>query len=219
MNDTVFERRVRDIGENLYRLAGESPPSLFDPRGLRGRVLMQAMHDEALRAALFQFVDVLPVLETDQELARHFRNYLAPHADRLRGLLGRLFKLGGHAFSGFALRRAVSRLARQFVVEEQSDRLNRALDAISRIPAAVTVDAVGEAALSERECDVYLGRYLSLLDLLAANGSLNGNPPIHISVKLSALTAHFDPLTAPCAAACSIGCSLCWPRLANFGPA
>jgi RHH-type proline utilization regulon transcriptional repressor/proline dehydrogenase/delta 1-pyrroline-5-carboxylate dehydrogenase len=194
MNDTAFERRVRDIGENLYRLAGESPPSLFDPRGLRGRVLMRAMHDEGLRAALFQFVDVLPVLETDRELARHFQNYLAPHADRLRGLWGRMFKLGGHSFSGFALRRAVSRLARQFVVEEQEDRLNRALDTISRIPAAVTVDAVGEAALSERECDIYLGRYLSLLDLLAANRLPLGHPPIHISVKLSALTAHFDPL-------------------------
>ncbi|MBP1149824.1 proline dehydrogenase family protein [Methylocaldum sp. RMAD-M] len=194
MNDTAFERRVRDIGENLYRLAGESPPSLFDPRGLRGRVLMRAMHDEGLRAALFQFVDVLPVLETDRELARHFQNYLAPHADRLRGPWGRMFKLGGHSFSGFALRRAVSRLARQFVVEEQEDRLNRALNTISRIPAAVTVDAVGEAALSERECDIYLGRYLSLLDLLAANRLPLGHPPIHISVKLSALTAHFDPL-------------------------
>jgi RHH-type proline utilization regulon transcriptional repressor/proline dehydrogenase/delta 1-pyrroline-5-carboxylate dehydrogenase len=166
MNDTAFERRVRETGENLYRLAGASPPSLFDPRGLKGRVLMRAMHDEGLRAALFQFVDVLPVLETDRELARHFRNYLAPHADRLRGLWGRLFKLGGHAFNGFALRRGVSRLARQFVVEEQKERLNRVLNAIIRIPAAVTVDAVGEAALSERECDIYLGRYLALLDLL-----------------------------------------------------
>jgi len=194
MNDTAFERRVREIGENLYRLAGEAPPSLFDPRGLRGRVLMRAMHDEGLRAALFQFVDVLPVLETDRDLARHFRNYLAPHADRLRGLWGRMFKLGSHSFSAYALRRAVSRLARQFVVEEQGDRLNRALDAIARIPAAVTVDAVGEAALSERECDIYLGRYLSLLDLLAANRSPVGHPPIHISIKLSALAAPFDPL-------------------------
>ncbi|HYE37981.1 proline dehydrogenase family protein [Methylocaldum sp.] len=194
MNDTAFEQKVREIGENLYRLAGESPPSLFDPRGLRGRVLMRAMHDEDLRAALFQFVDVLPVLETDRELAGHFRSYLAPHADQLRGLWGRVFKLGGHSFTAYALRRAVSRLARQFVVEEQRERLDRALNTIARIPAAVTVDAVGEAALGERECDVYLGRYLSLLNLLASNRSLVGNPPIHISVKFSALTAHFDPL-------------------------
>jgi RHH-type proline utilization regulon transcriptional repressor/proline dehydrogenase/delta 1-pyrroline-5-carboxylate dehydrogenase len=194
MGDTAFEREVLDIGEQLYRLAGQAPPSLFDPRGLRGRVLLRTLDDEGLRSALFRFVDVLPAVESDADVARHFHDYLAPHADRLTGLWGRLFALGGRTFAAPAVRRTVTRLARQFVAEETPDRLARAIRGIVRIPAAVTLDAVGEAALSEGECDVYRQRYLRLLDFLAGCGSLPGHPPIHISVKFSALTAHFDPL-------------------------
>lgn len=190
-----FEPMIREIGQTLHQLAGQAPPTLFDRRGLRGRVLVHALHDPDLRTALFRFVDVLPVLESDAEIARHFRGYLEPHADRLQGLWGRLFALGGHTFAAPAVRRAVSRLARQFVVEERADRLHATVRALARIPAAVSLDAVGEAALGEAECDAYLQRYLKLLDVLAGCGpELRGVPPIQISVKLSALVAHYDPL-------------------------
>lgn len=194
MKHAAFEQEVRRIGENLYRLAGQAPPSLFDPRGIKGRVLLAAMQDEALRTALFQFVDVLPVLESDQEVASHFHSYLNAHAGRLGGLWGRLFALGGHSFAAAAVRRTVSHLARGFVVEERPETLSRVVSAIGRLPAAVTLDAVGEAALSERECEAYAARYLALLDYLAAAPGLPGQPPVHLSVKLSALTARFDPL-------------------------
>ena len=194
MGDAAFEREVRNIGEELHRLAGRAPPSLFDPRGLRGRVLLRAMKDDGLRTALFRFVDVLPAVESDQDLARHFRDYLAPHASRLGGLWSRLFALGGQPLAAPAVRRAVHRLARQFVAEETPDDLTRALESLRSIPAAVTLDAVGEAALSEREADVYRERYLRGLEFLESCGPLPGRPPVHISVKLSALTAHFDPL-------------------------
>lgn len=194
MQPADFDQQVQDIGKILHRLAGEAPPSLFDPRGIRGRVLRAAMEDQALRTALFQFVDVLPVLEADQEVAAHFHSYLRAHAGRLGGVWGRLFALGGHSFAAAAVRRAVSRLARQFVVEERPEALSRAIGVIGRLPAAVTLDAVGEAALSERECEVYAGRYLALLDWLANIPGLCGRPAVHLSVKLSALTARFDPL-------------------------
>jgi RHH-type proline utilization regulon transcriptional repressor/proline dehydrogenase/delta 1-pyrroline-5-carboxylate dehydrogenase len=188
------EREIRELGEHLHRLAGRAPPTLFDPSSLFGRLLLQAMDDEGLRAALFRFVDVLPAVESGAELARHFRGYLEPHAGRLPGLWGPLFGLGGRSFAAPLARRIVTRLARQFVAEEVPERLAQAIQGIVRIPAAVTLDAVGEAALSERECDAYARRYLALLDLLAQQAGLSGNPPVHISVKLSALAAPFDPL-------------------------
>jgi RHH-type proline utilization regulon transcriptional repressor/proline dehydrogenase/delta 1-pyrroline-5-carboxylate dehydrogenase len=193
MGDTFLERDVRSLGEELCRLAGRAPPSLFDPRGLRGRVLRRAMEDEELRTALFRFVDVLPAVESDADLARHFRNYLEPFAGRLPGPLGRLFALGGRTLAAPAVRRSVILLARQFVAEETPESLARAIGRISRIPAAVTLDAVGEAALSEGECETYRERYLRLLGWLAGRAAA-GHPPVHISVKLSALSAHFDPL-------------------------
>jgi RHH-type proline utilization regulon transcriptional repressor/proline dehydrogenase/delta 1-pyrroline-5-carboxylate dehydrogenase len=194
MNSTAFQREIREVGATLQHLAGRAPPSLFDPRGLRGRVLMRAMGDEELRTALFQFVDVLPVLTTDRDIARHFRGYLEPHADRLQGFWGHLFRLGGHRLAAPTVRRAVARLARQFVAEERPADLTAAIRTLAALPAAVTLDAVGEVALGEQECDAYQRRYLAMLDLLGEAGQLRGHPPVHISLKFSALAAHFDPL-------------------------
>lgn len=74
-----LESRVRDIGGQLYRDAVLHKPALFDSRGLRGRVLQQVLEDPALRSALFQFIDVLPQLDSAEDVAAHFRSYLAGH--------------------------------------------------------------------------------------------------------------------------------------------
>lgn len=195
MFDSTHESRVRETGADLFRLAGDAPPSLLDPRGLRGRLLRKAIADDGLRTALFQFVDVLPALDSSAGIARHFQGYLAPHAGRLGGLWGPLFALGGHAFAAKAIRRAVGQLARQFVAEENPASIRRAIAGISRIPAGISVDAVGEAVLSEAESEAYVSRYLALLDTLGeCREQLSGTPKIHVSIKLSALTAHFDAL-------------------------
>lgn len=194
MHDTAFEPDVQALGATLSRLAGQAPPTLFDPGRWRGRIMLRAMQDPALRSALFQFVDVLPALQSDQDIARHFHDYLLPYADRLPGCADWWYAVGVQNLLAPALRRMVNGLARQFVTEEQPRHLAETVQRLARIPAAVTLDAVGEAALSEQECAAYAQRYLRLLDLLPRCGPLLGNPPIHLSIKLSALTAQFDPL-------------------------
>ena len=74
-----LEPAVREIGGRLYHDAGRHKPALFDSGGLRGRVLQQVLQDSALRNALFQFIDVLPQLERAEDVAAHFRSYLAQH--------------------------------------------------------------------------------------------------------------------------------------------
>jgi RHH-type proline utilization regulon transcriptional repressor/proline dehydrogenase/delta 1-pyrroline-5-carboxylate dehydrogenase len=194
MTDPAFESELRAVGETLHRLAGQAPPTLFDARNWRGRLLRAAMADPELRAALFRFVDVLPAVADDADLARHFRDYLAPYAGRFGAVGGWLFGLGGRRFAAFAVRGAVTRLARQFVAEETPESLRAALRSIAALPAGVSLDAVGEAALSAAECDAYRDRYLKLLDILAGQPALPGRPAVAISVKLSALAAPFDPL-------------------------
>ena len=195
MFDSNHESQAREIGAQLYRLAGDAPPSLLDPRGMQGRLLRKAMADDGLRSALFQFVDVLPALDSAASIARHFHGYLAPHAGRLGGLWTPLFALGGQPLAARIVRRAVGRLARRFVAEENPHSIRRAIAEIGRIPAGVTLDAVGEAVLSEAESATYVTRYLALLDTLQeCRNHLRGEPTIHLSIKLSALTAHFDAL-------------------------
>ncbi|HEX6828099.1 MAG TPA: proline dehydrogenase family protein, partial [Burkholderiales bacterium] len=186
--DPPPEQELREIGARLHEAARGARPSLFNPGGMRGRLLAAAMRDDTLRSALFQFVDVLPSLDSAQAIAAHFRAYL--HGHRLGGVWGRLLALGELPWAAWAVRRSVQRLARQFLVEETPDALRGVIESLARIPAAVTVDAVGEAVLSEEEADACLARNLALLRWLTQTGA---RPP-NFSLKPSALTSRFDPL-------------------------
>lgn len=107
------------------------------------------------------------------------------------------------------LQLAVAELARQGV-HEMAHRFiagatpRQALPQLRRLAdrgVATSLDLLGEATLSEAEADAYQVRYQELLTTLTkAAGSLaprgaqwTGVPPINISIKCSALSAHFEP--------------------------
>jgi RHH-type proline utilization regulon transcriptional repressor/proline dehydrogenase/delta 1-pyrroline-5-carboxylate dehydrogenase len=187
MDPPTQEQEIEQLGVRLLQAARAARPTLFDPASLRGRLLTAALRDDALRAALFQFVDVLPSLESAGAISSHFRAYL--HGRRLGGPWGRLLELAEHPWAAWAVRRSVRRLARQFLVEETPRALGHALACLARVPAAATVDAVGEAVLTEQEADAYLHRNLALLEWLR-----DAAAPPSLSLKLSALTPRFDPI-------------------------
>jgi RHH-type transcriptional regulator, proline utilization regulon repressor / proline dehydrogenase / delta 1-pyrroline-5-carboxylate dehydrogenase len=184
MND--FETEVRAIGNRLYARA-EGRPALY--RGFIGRLLTTAMVTPRLRDGLFQLVDVLPEVRHAPDVAAHLRAYLAdmdnsdPWQRSLRWLMGR-------PAMAWSVRLIVRHLARHFLVLETEQGLARLLRMLQRVPAQASFDAVGETVLSEREADNYLARNLQLLRWLAPGG----RP--HLSLKLTALTARFDPLDA-----------------------
>jgi len=89
------------------------------------------------------------------------------------------------------VRESVKRIARLFLVEEQSGALARAVRVLQRVPAQITLDAVGEAVLTEPEADRYAARYVALLGWCGAAGIAP-----QLSLKLSALAPRFDALDA-----------------------
>lgn len=184
--ESIPETLIGDIGGDLLERAAKARPAVFDARGLRGRLLAQALQDEQLRSALFRFVDVLPQLDTATQVAAHFRAYLAGH--ELGGVWGRLLKLGSSPILAPAVRASVERFAHNFLVEETPAALQRALAQLRRLPASASFDAVGEEVLTEAEAQRYLERNLALLDCLAGTDTPN------LSIKLSALTPRFDPI-------------------------
>ncbi|MGO9444854.1 MAG: proline dehydrogenase family protein [Thiobacillaceae bacterium] len=180
------EQAIREIGLSLAQLASERRPPLFDPHDLRGRVLSGVLDDVELRIRLFRFLDVLPQLRGSDAVARHFRSYLADF--KLGGLWGRALRLGAQPWAAFAVRHGVERLARQFIAEETPVALSRLLGRLRGLPAAFSLDAVGEAVLTETEADAYRDRILRLIDAVA------GEPGADVSIKLSAMTPRFDPI-------------------------
>jgi RHH-type proline utilization regulon transcriptional repressor/proline dehydrogenase/delta 1-pyrroline-5-carboxylate dehydrogenase len=182
-----LEPLIQEIGSRIHSDAVGSRPALFGAKGARGALLRHALADERLRIALFQFIDVLPQLDRAEAIAEHFRAYLGHY--ELAGAWARLLKLGNYPALAWAVRASVARTARLFLIEENAAAVKRVLAELARSGMLATLDAVGEAVLTEREADDYVGRYLNLLRWQREAGVAP-----HLSLKFSALTPRFDPL-------------------------
>ena len=83
MQTCDLESRTQEIGRDLFaraRRAERTSPS----DGLLDRMLMKwGMRDERLKAQLFRFIDVLPVLASPKQVNAHLREYLGTVRDRL----------------------------------------------------------------------------------------------------------------------------------------
>lgn len=205
-NDKHLEREVRELAGELYRKAADHKPTLFEAQDWIGRMIDWSLEDESLRVALFRFVDVLPSLDSAAEIGRHLREYFA----RVDHALGGLVFLAQALHAGWlvapVVRHNVVRLARRFIVEEDTDALASVLEGLRREPATFTLDVVGEATVSDKEAGAMERRYLNLLKRLTpvakrwfplpqidldSRGPL---PRVNLSVKISSLYARFDPL-------------------------
>jgi RHH-type proline utilization regulon transcriptional repressor/proline dehydrogenase/delta 1-pyrroline-5-carboxylate dehydrogenase len=200
------EREIIELARALASKAGEHKPSLFEAQDWIGRMIDWSLKDEALRVALFRFVDVLPSLESAAEIGRHLEEYFA----RVDHALGGLVFLAQALHAGWlvapVVRSNVTRLARRFIAEEEPRALAEVLAKLREEPAAFTLDVVGEATVSEQEADRMQRRYLDLIGRLGAlarewpaipqidAGPAGPLPRVNVSVKLSSLAARFDPL-------------------------
>ena len=182
----VDEGVVLDIGYRLLRTARQAQPALY--RGLSGQILKRCLEDTPLRAALFRFIDVLPQLQGSAAQADHLRAYLEEAGST--GLLPGLIKLSARPSLSWLATTQVRHMAQNFLVEESPRALRSLLRSLAAVPATVTLDAVGEAVLTEAEADAYRDRVLWQL----AQDWLGQVP--HLSIKLTALTPDFDPLDA-----------------------
>jgi RHH-type proline utilization regulon transcriptional repressor/proline dehydrogenase/delta 1-pyrroline-5-carboxylate dehydrogenase len=199
-----LETEVKELARALYRDAARQKPALFDPQDWLGRMIDWSLEDELLRVALFRFVDVLPSLDSASEIGRHLKEYFARTDHALGGLVFLAQALYAGRLVAPVVRHNVTRLARRFIVEAED--LREIIVGLRKEPAAFTLDVVGEATASESEADATRERYLDLMTRLADIardwpvlpqidlGPHGPIPRVNLSVKLSSLSARFDPL-------------------------
>jgi RHH-type proline utilization regulon transcriptional repressor/proline dehydrogenase/delta 1-pyrroline-5-carboxylate dehydrogenase len=193
-----LERAIVDRGRTLLDRMEPQRLISLTPAWWQERLLEWASEDPDFRVKLLRFVDVLPALRTSRSVADHLRQYFkedVPGAVRLGAKAGRtgLFR----PIVSRLVRQGVHTMAGRFIAGSTPEEALSHLQALVRDGSAFTVDLLGEATLSDTEADAYLERYLDVLRIAAEArtrwdaGADTGQ--VNVSIKLSALSARFEP--------------------------
>jgi RHH-type proline utilization regulon transcriptional repressor/proline dehydrogenase/delta 1-pyrroline-5-carboxylate dehydrogenase len=195
------------------QLAGAGPRHrlhLAGPASLSERLLEVAMARPGFKAELFRFVDAFPAMTDDADVLRHVEEYLAGDASpRLLGAgigAAGAVPLGG-AVTATIARRAIARMARQFIIGRTPADAAAGLGELWRAGSAHTVDLLGEKTVTEADADRYAARVVDLVTVLA-DAAAGWDPApvleaddrgplarVNVSIKPTALAAHYEPLS------------------------
>ena len=201
-----MESQLQEVGRTIHAaLPGRSRHPL---RVIDERAMELASQDAELRAALFRFVDVTPACRSLDDLARHLAGYLEEVDDRPAPIEAAMRMSGtkpGRAALGAAAAAGVRHMAHRFIVGESPKAALKTIRHLWDHGAAVSLDLLGEATVTEAEADRYAARCLDALETLAAAApswpdrpvleadSAGPVPRVNLSVKVSALTPLLRP--------------------------
>src|SRR5262245_25052873 len=169
------------------------------------------MRDETIKVQMFRFIDVLPMLKTGEQVARHLQEYFLDHAEIFPVAVQWGLNFASHRSAAaravaLAVRRNATRMAQRFIAGATPAEALTALRKLRRQSLAFTLDLLGEATLSEEEAVAYQQRYLELLTSLAAAAQhwepvelietdhLGPIPRVNVSLKLTALYSQYDAI-------------------------
>jgi len=200
---TALARRIAELG------AGERS-KVFRMTWWSERMLDWAMARPAFKTQLFRFVDVFPAMVDDADVARHLHEYFdgqeVPKALDL-GIDVASHVPFGKAVEARVARRNITRMAEQFIVGTTAAEAVAGLHNLWKQGSAATVDLLGEKTVVGPDADRYAARVTEMLDALcdAAVGwapddhlerdDLGPVPRVNVSIKPTALAAHYEPLT------------------------
>ncbi len=205
------EARIRQIGAEMLERARRASPSVVRLDHWMGRLLDWATREPQRKVRLFQFVDTLPSLDSDEDVVGHLAEYLLTDGVPLpRAFRSMLRSAADGAWFrsplASATRHNALRMARQFIAGETADE---ALDVIRHLRdrgMGFTLDLLGEATSSDAQADTYASQYLNLLHTLTGEAAQWAQveqvdradtgplPRVNVSLKLSSLDPHYDPI-------------------------
>jgi RHH-type transcriptional regulator, proline utilization regulon repressor / proline dehydrogenase / delta 1-pyrroline-5-carboxylate dehydrogenase len=212
---------VRQQVETLVRLMGTYKPSPVER--LQDWFLQVTTEHTPLLHQVLRFVAVLPSLRFDRsrrEMVRALRENVRlllrtlatqpdhhGRRDRLLALVARLIAFAARALPprvvGVLVNRAVALIATRFIVPDTPVEVSARLEDLKHLGRDASLDQLGELVLTQPEADHYADAVIRLIDLAAAHYGSSaerrtvndaGIPRAQVSVKLSALSTHFNPI-------------------------
>lgn len=200
-NSAVQAQIITRGEEILKRMEGASKASIFSKDFWYGSIMEWSMKNEKFKTNMFRFVDVLPSLNSGQEVARHLKEYFSENGEELPSVFNVGLGLGSLApgLMAGAIRKNVTAMAKMFITGESPDDALPVLKKARKNKMTFTVDILGEATLSEKEALEYQSKYIELIDWLAKDAQTweevplidrdheGAIPKVNVSVKMTAL--------------------------------
>ncbi|MHC4608736.1 MAG: proline dehydrogenase family protein, partial [Planctomycetota bacterium] len=206
-----YEHRIREIGREIFERAEAAEPKFWQADFWVQRASDFTMQDQNLKVRAFRWVDALPAMRDEADVAAHLKEYLDPAQVELPGpaKLALSFEnpesLWARAL-GAAAGRAAFSMANRFITGSNPSEAVAAVEGMRRDTTAFTLDVLGEATISPGQADRYAQAYIDLIETLGPTArhwpeiplidrcSTGPMPRVNVSVKLTSLDAHFDPI-------------------------
>jgi RHH-type proline utilization regulon transcriptional repressor/proline dehydrogenase/delta 1-pyrroline-5-carboxylate dehydrogenase len=199
--DLSVEQEIRKIAFEIHSSV-TGVPAVFDTGGWMGRIMERAIKNDDFRIRLFRFIDVLPSLKSDDLVVKLLYEYFTGGTGIPRMIRAGVERISRKGFMPHIMarmiRRGVESIARQFIAGNNPEDGLEALEYLRKQGSDITIDLLGEVALSEREVGEYAARYCALADFLHASFRRKKQDPLFtgqdISVKVSSFYSRLDPM-------------------------
>lgn len=197
----AFQQKVEAYGSQLTDIISSASHTQLNQFNWLDQLIKRTSSDNDFRIQALRFIDVLPSLQNDHALARHLQEYFSDLDLPRFAEWGLKYTDTGWAtrIAAPTIRYTLRGLARKFM---GGNKLHHAMSCISRLrhdQMNFTLDLLGEATISDNECEEYKNKYLEILSHLSEpvnnwnNHSLldishaKPSPRLNLSIKLSSL--------------------------------
>jgi RHH-type transcriptional regulator, proline utilization regulon repressor / proline dehydrogenase / delta 1-pyrroline-5-carboxylate dehydrogenase len=192
---------ILELGRQMLSEMHAAPAPVLRRAFHEDEFIDRLLADAQLKRQLLYFVDLLPSLRTDRDVAEHLDMYIGESS--LPIPWPRLAKWGLHhmrrglpshlvALTAAAMCR---RMARRFIAGEDLDETLSVLGRLWKNSMGFTLDVLGEASTGEKKARQYAQQYLDLIGAISSacvrwdrtQHSPKRRPEAQLSIKVSAL--------------------------------
>ncbi|GBF81016.1 L-glutamate gamma-semialdehyde dehydrogenase [Aphanothece sacrum] len=214
IDSKTYENKTQEIARELIAQTREKRSlwtKLGDQMRWDDKLLGFAMSNPGLRVQLFHFIDALPALQSNAEIAHHLQQYLGDESVELPSALKGILNFTDYnsppaQLAAATISKAVETLAFKYIAGETVPQVIKTIERLRKEKMGFTIDLLGEAVITETEAKAYLQSYLDLMEQLFTESKkwsivkeideASGEklPQVQVSVKLTAFYSQFDPI-------------------------